>query len=79
VLRLLAGPGLRDHRAAPPRRGSALLLPIVARIIDSGVAEKFGVTGSFLAGCFNARSDIDLVCYGPDGYAAAQELFADPG
>jgi predicted nucleotidyltransferase len=35
------------------------------------------VTGSFLAGCFNQRSDIDLVCYGQAGYAAARELFAD--
>jgi hypothetical protein len=30
-----------------------------------------------LAGCFNQRSDIDLVCYGQAGYAAARELFAD--
>lgn len=60
-------------------RAGGDLLAIITRIVDSGVPEKFGVTGSFLAGCFNARSDIDLVCYGPDGYAAAQELFTDPG
>ncbi|MGH3830277.1 MAG: hypothetical protein ACRDRS_07455 [Pseudonocardiaceae bacterium] len=40
------------------------LLAILTRIIDAGVADLFGVTGSFLVGCFNARSDIDLVCYG---------------
>ncbi len=49
-------------------RAGGDLLAIITRIVDSGVPEKFGVTGSFLAGCFNARSDIDLVCYGPDGY-----------
>jgi predicted nucleotidyltransferase len=53
------------------------LLAIIARIIDAGAADLFGVTGSFLVGCFNARSDIDLVCYGQAGYEAAHELFAD--
>ncbi|MGH3972488.1 MAG: hypothetical protein ACRDS9_04070, partial [Pseudonocardiaceae bacterium] len=51
------------------------LLAIIARIIASGAAELFGITGSFLAGCFNERSDIDLVCYGESGYQAARELF----
>lgn len=52
------------------------LLAIIARIIEAGAADLFGVTGSFLAGCFNERSDIDLVCYGETGYQAARELFA---
>ncbi|MGH3809641.1 MAG: hypothetical protein ACRDRU_24060 [Pseudonocardiaceae bacterium] len=52
------------------------LLAIIAHIIEAGAAELFGVTGSFLAGCFNERSDIDLVCYGEAGYRAARELFA---
>ncbi|WP_272263806.1 hypothetical protein [Streptomyces xanthophaeus] len=30
-----------------------------------------------LVGACNARSDIDLVCYGPRGYEAAQALFAE--
>lgn len=53
------------------------LLAIIERVISNGAADLFGVTGSFLAGCFNARSDIDLVCYGTAGYEAAQELFKD--
>lgn len=53
------------------------LLAIVARLVDRGLAEHFGLTGSFLAGCARDRSDIDLVCYGPAGYEAARELFAD--
>ncbi|MGW1405366.1 hypothetical protein [Streptomyces sp. NPDC002403] len=35
------------------------------------------MTGSFLVGACNARSGIDLVCYGPRGYEAAQALFAE--
>jgi uncharacterized protein len=53
------------------------LLAIADHIITSGQAELFGVTGSFLVGCYNARSDIDLVCYGTAGYEAAQSLFAN--
>jgi predicted nucleotidyltransferase len=53
------------------------LLAIIARIIAVGNGDIFGVTGSFLVGCFNQRSDIDLVCYGTAGYEAAQELFMD--
>jgi uncharacterized protein len=58
-------------------RASEDLLAIITRIIRAGKADLFGVTGSFLAGCFNQRSDIDLVCYGQAGYAAARELFAN--
>lgn len=53
------------------------LRAIIEHIISNGATDLFGVTGSFLAGCFNARSDIDLVCYGTAGYEAAQELFKD--
>ena len=53
------------------------LLAIVAAAAQHGTLEMFGVTGSFLVGCFTTRSDLDLVCYGPDGYTAAQKLFAD--
>ncbi|GAA0829187.1 hypothetical protein ACFQVD_08360 [Streptosporangium amethystogenes subsp. fukuiense] len=56
-------------------RAGADLLAIIDRIVSLGARELFGITGSFLVGCFNDRSDIDLVCYGPDGYAAARELF----
>ena len=59
------------HAAGPD------LLAIIARIIERGQADLFGVTGSFLVGCFNTRSDIDLVCYGPTGYHAAHHLFAE--
>jgi uncharacterized protein len=51
------------------------LLAIIEHIVSSGSADLFGVTGSFLVGCFTPRSDIDLVCYGTAGYEAAHELF----
>lgn len=53
------------------------LLAIIRRIMELGVQAEFGVTGSFLAGCFNKASDIDLVCYGGAGYQVACELFED--
>ncbi|MGW7064074.1 hypothetical protein ACWGHM_37010 [Streptomyces sp. NPDC054904] len=40
-------------------------------------ADVIGVTGSFLVGACNTRSDIDLVCYGARGYEAARALFAE--
>jgi predicted nucleotidyltransferase len=43
------------------------LLAITDRVMAEGVSDLLGVTGSFLVGCFNERSDIDLVCYGPEG------------
>ncbi|MBB5980159.1 nucleotidyltransferase domain-containing protein [Kribbella solani] len=51
------------------------LLAIVEGVADLGAQKDIGVTGSFLVGCFNERSDIDLVCYGAEGYQAARELF----
>lgn len=54
------------------------LLAIIERVVSSGAEDLIGVTGSFLVGCSNERSDIDLVCYGPAGYDAARELFDDP-
>jgi predicted nucleotidyltransferase len=51
------------------------LLAITEWITANDAQGLIGVTGSFLIGCFNERSDIDLVCYGPEGYQAAQELF----
>ncbi len=53
------------------------LLGIIARIVSMGAEGVVGITGSFLVGCFNERSDIDLVCYGAQGYEAASELFHD--
>ncbi|MDQ0847488.1 hypothetical protein [Streptomyces sp. V1I6] len=53
------------------------LLAIIDWVVEAGAADVIGVTGSFLVGVCNARSDIDLVCYGPRGYEAAQTLFAD--
>lgn len=53
------------------------LLAIVDWVVSGGAADVIGVTGSFLVGVCNARSDIDLVCYGPRGYEAAQALFAE--
>lgn len=54
------------------------LIQIVERVISLGAQDLIGVTGSFLVGCFNDRSDIDLVCYGADGYRTAQDLFSSP-
>lgn len=51
------------------------LLAITEWITANDAQGLIGVTGSFLVGCFNERSDIDLVCYGPEGYRAARELF----
>lgn len=53
------------------------LKAVIDRVVDLGATDLLGVTGSFLVGCFNARSDIDLVCYGPRGYEAVRELFSD--
>ncbi|WP_437105195.1 hypothetical protein [Streptomyces sp. enrichment culture] len=65
-------PGLLDQTAV-----SKDLLAIINWIVAAGAADVIGVTGSFLVGACNARSDIDLVCYGPRGYEAAQALFAE--
>lgn len=51
------------------------LLTIAELIDQRGEINLFGVTGSFLVGCANKRSDIDLVCYGADGYRAAHNIF----
>ncbi|MEU9031886.1 hypothetical protein AB0D46_31080 [Streptomyces sp. NPDC048383] len=53
------------------------LFAIINWIVAAGAADVIGVTGSFLVGACNARSDIDLVCYGSRGYEAARELFAE--
>lgn len=71
VLRLLH----QERGLAGPHPVSGDLLALVDHIVDAGHADLFGVTGSFLVGCYNARSDIDLVCYGPAGYDAARRLF----
>lgn len=48
----------------------------IARLLDQRQQlDLFGVTGSFLVGCANKRSDIDLVCYGKEGYRSAREIF----
>ncbi|MEV8312397.1 hypothetical protein AB0P36_35225 [Streptomyces flavidovirens] len=41
------------------------LSALIARIADDGHAVLFGITCSFLVGCFIDRSDIDLFCYIP--------------
>ncbi|MFC5147618.1 nucleotidyltransferase domain-containing protein [Streptomyces aureoversilis] len=51
------------------------LLAITQWVASNGIQGLIGITGSFLVGCYNERSDIDLVCYGPEGYEAARELF----
>ncbi|MER5757689.1 hypothetical protein [Streptomyces sp. NPDC002082] len=53
------------------------LLAIINRVVELGAQDVVGVTGSFLVGCFNARSDVDLVCYGARGYHMGRELFSD--
>ncbi|MGW6605593.1 hypothetical protein [Streptomyces sp. NPDC055036] len=53
------------------------LLAIIDWVVAAGAADVIGVTGSFLVGACNERSDIDLVCYGPRGYEAAEALFAE--
>ncbi|WP_164495635.1 hypothetical protein [Streptomyces sp. ADI95-16] len=53
------------------------LKAVIDRVVDLGAQDMIGVTGSFLVGCFNARSDVDLVCYGRRGYEAARELFLE--
>ncbi|MFF0486817.1 hypothetical protein [Streptomyces sp. NPDC004435] len=53
------------------------LKAVIDRVVDLGATDLLGVTGSFLVGCFNARSDVDLVCYGLRGYEVARELFSD--
>ncbi len=55
------------------------LLSIIDWVRSHGADGLIGVTGSFLVGCFNERSDIDLVCYGQTGYELAQALFAESG
>ncbi|AZS76145.1 hypothetical protein DDE74_39620 [Streptomyces lydicus] len=53
------------------------LAAIITWVVDAGATDVIGVTGSFLVGVCNARSDIDLVCYGSRGYETAQALFAE--
>ncbi|MBB5494040.1 hypothetical protein [Nocardiopsis metallicus] len=51
------------------------LLAIARHLDQRQQLDLFGVTGSFLVGCANKRSDTDLVCYGKEGYRAARKLF----
>ncbi len=53
------------------------LLTIADLLAADGAIDHLGVTGSFLIGCPNDASDIDLACYGPAGVDTAQRLFAD--
>jgi predicted nucleotidyltransferase len=53
------------------------LLAIIDWITGERATDVIGVTGSFLVGVAGPRSDIDLVCYGPRGYEAAEALFAE--
>ncbi|MGW8558044.1 hypothetical protein [Streptomyces tubercidicus] len=53
------------------------LAAVITWVVDADATDVIGVTGSFLVGVCNARSDIDLVCYGPRGYETAQALFAE--
>ncbi|MEW1761102.1 nucleotidyltransferase domain-containing protein [Streptomyces cyaneofuscatus] len=50
---------------------------IIDWVTGEGAADVIGVTGSFLVGVAGPSSDIDLVCYGPRGYEAAEALFAE--
>ncbi|MFI5725313.1 nucleotidyltransferase domain-containing protein [Streptomyces cyaneofuscatus] len=68
------------HRSADLLGGSPVskdLGAVIDWITGEGAADVIGVTGSFLVGVAGPRSDIDLVCYGPRGYEAAQALFAE--
>lgn len=42
-----------------------------------GPLSDIGITGSFLFGFQNEKSDIDLVCYGEDAYHRISDLFKD--
>ncbi|MFJ4611996.1 nucleotidyltransferase domain-containing protein [Streptomyces griseus] len=53
------------------------LLAVIGWIMDHEADDVIGVTGSFLVGVAGAHSDIDLVCYGPRGYEAAQRMFTE--
>ncbi|MET9782344.1 hypothetical protein ABZY32_14840 [Nocardiopsis alba] len=55
------------------------LITIAEHLDVRGELDLFGVTGSFLVGCENERSDIDLVCYGEKGYLAAHTMFSTSG
>jgi uncharacterized protein len=53
------------------------LLSVADLLVADGGMDHLGVTGSFLIGCPNEASDIDLTCYGRAGVETAQRLFAD--